>query len=90
VCRQNNTETTLDTNVLVATPFARLGFVMNATGTSVTFYSADAAVGSITTNIPTAPTRAFSFMPGSIVKSLGTTSRSLYVDAYSYALPCAR
>jgi hypothetical protein len=64
--------------------------VVNAAGTSVTFYSGGIAVGSITTNIPTTATRALTFMPGSIVKSIGTTSRSMYVDAYNYLLPIGR
>jgi hypothetical protein len=90
VTRANSVETTLDTNSVAAVTYTALSFTVNAAGTSVTFYIGGTSVGSITTNIPTGSARKLTFLPGLILKSLGTTSRSVQVDAYTYLQAVSR
>jgi hypothetical protein len=90
VTRSNGTESTLDTNVTATAAFQRLAFVVNGAASLVTFSIAGTTVGTISTNIPTGVSRALTFLPGQIVKSVGTTSRSLIVDAYRYLIPTSR
>lgn len=80
VTRSNSVETAANSNVaVVANTWYRLTVEVNAAGTSVTFYVNGTACGTITTNIPTAAGRQTGWGHG-IIKSAGTTSRSLDVD----------
>lgn len=91
VTRANSVESTVDTAITATAAFQTLGFTVNAAGNSVQFYVAGVAAGApITTNIPTGTARLLTFLPGMILKSLGTTSRALIVDAYSYLMALAR
>lgn len=79
----SSTTTTQDTGITASTSFVRLGWVLNAGGTSVQAYVNGVAVGSpVTTNIPSSTT-ALNFQ-WIIVKSAGTNDRKLIVDAYKY------
>jgi hypothetical protein len=88
VTRSNSVETTVDTTIAAAAAtWVKFGFTVNTAGTSVQFYINDVAVGAaITTNIPTGASRKLTYLPGLIIKSAGTTSRSLLVDRYGYIL----
>lgn len=78
----NSARTQGDSNIPATTSFTRLRFVVNAAGTSVTFFIGNANAGTITTNIPTTTARVCGPI-FKIEKSNGTTSRSLEVDYYS-------
>lgn len=88
VTRSNSTESTVDTGVAaVAATWVKFGLRVNMAGTSVQFYVDDVATGAaITTNIPTGASRLLTYLPGFIIKSAGTTARSLLVDRYAYIL----
>jgi hypothetical protein len=88
VCRSNSVETARDTNVLVvAATWVKLGFTVNTAGTSVQFYIDDVAVGAaVTTNIPTGASRLLTYLPAFVLKSAGTTSRSLLLDRYGFVM----
>ncbi len=80
VTASNSVRTTVDSGVPVtAGAWVRLEAVVNASGTSVTYYINDASVATIATNIPTAAGR----VTGSrilLLKSAGTTARTVSVD----------
>lgn len=82
VCRSNNTETAVDTGVTpVADAFQRFEIIVNAAGTSVSFFIDGVQVGgAVTTNIPTGASRVTGY--GAMgLKSAGTTSTSAgYID----------
>lgn len=82
VCRNGGTETAIDTGVAAAASWTKLGFTVNAAGTSVEFFINGTSVGTITTNIPTASTTTG--QPINVIKSVGTTSSVTEVDAYWY------
>lgn len=73
--------TPINSNVAASTDFVRLGWVMNAAGTSVEFFINGVSIGVQTLTIPTTTALYFQW---SITKSAGTTSRTLTVDAYKY------
>lgn len=77
------TTTTSSTAVPIATWF-RLTMIANAAGTSISWYLNDVLIGTNTTNIPTASGRSTKVAQCQILKSAGTTSRSVYVDAYAH------
>lgn len=82
VCRSNSTESTLDTNTAADTSWHTFEFEVNAAASSVEFFIDGSSVGTIATNIPSGAGRTTGFIPASIVKSAGSTARSLSVDAY--------
>ena len=76
-CTSGGTTTSEDTGVVAGTSFTKLGFTVNAAGTSVQAYVGGASKGSpCTANIPTA---GVNFEWG-IVKSAGTTAVFMLVD----------
>lgn len=83
ICTANastRTKTTTGTAVS-ATGFVKLGIQVNAAGTSVDFFINGTNVGTITTNIPTGT----AFGTGTkIIKSAGTTARTVIVDYFKY------
>jgi hypothetical protein len=81
VCRNSGTSTAVNTNVyLSANNYYNLNYVVNADGTSVTFYIDSTTVGTITTNIPTAALTASI----GIASTSGYNSKVLYVDWFAY------
>jgi hypothetical protein len=66
---------------VTATQWYLLEAEVNAAGTSVTYYVDGASVVTHSTNIPTGTTRSSNWTAG-LTKSLGTTTRTLAVDAY--------
>jgi hypothetical protein len=80
VTRNNNTETrtAVGSNV-VAAQYYRLQIVVNATGTSVNFIIDGTTVATHTTNIPSTNTRRAG-AGHNIIKSVGTTARTIEVD----------
>ena len=78
---------TTTTSVVTAGAWTRLRIEVNASGTSVTFYVNGTLVATHTTNIPTwvSPSnpRAFN-VKQSIVKTIGTTTRSVFCDYFGY------
>lgn len=81
VTRANDTETATDTGVTVAaSTWYRLEIDINAAGTSASCTIDGTAAGTNTTNIPTAAGRELGFIPGSIIKSAGTSARTLSLD----------
>lgn len=83
-CTNASTTTARDSGVAAsASVFQRLGFIINSAGTSVQGQINGVNVGApITTNIPAISTKhLFQWL---IVKSAGTNSRRLYLDAYKY------
>lgn len=80
VTRANGVETASDSGVaVVAGTIARLGIVINAAATSVTFTIDGTTVATNTTNIPTGAGRQTGLV-WSIIKSAGTTNRRLDID----------
>lgn len=80
VTRSNNVETADDSGVaLVANTPVKLGFVVNAAGTSVAFSVNGSVVQTHVANIPTGTARATA-MSQEIAKSAGTTARTLLLD----------
>jgi hypothetical protein len=78
----NSTRTTVTTGTVVSastTTFTTLEIKGNANGTQVDFYIDNNLVGSSTTNIPTLSTDYF-FIGASIIKTAGTTARTLLID----------
>lgn len=76
-------ETSLDTGVtVVASTWYYLEMEVNAAGTSVEFFIDEVSVGTIATNLPVG-TGFGLFVNGHIMKLVGTTSRNVYVDAFS-------
>jgi len=88
-CTKASTTTTSDTGIAVAgATWVRLGFVLNSAGTSVQAYINGVAAGTpITTNIPAATT-ALNFQ-WLIIKSAGTGSFNLDIDAYKFQIALA-
>lgn len=81
VARDNGSETTSNTSSApVANTWYRMEIVINAAGTSASFYIDGAAVGSALTALPTGATETLGVLAGSIVKSAGTTARTLDID----------
>lgn len=84
VCRSNSVETgsTLDTGIaVVAGTWYTLKAVVNAAATSVQFFINGTSVGTITANIPTGGgSRVVGWHPAMLLKSAGTTARTVDVD----------
>jgi hypothetical protein len=77
----NGSTSSADSGVTVAAgTWYRLEAEVNRAGTLVTYFINGSRVGSISTNIPTGTSRGTGFMIY-ILKSAGTTSRTLYCDS---------
>lgn len=82
VCNvSDGTETTADTGITADTGWHTWEFQINALATSAEFFIDGASVATISTNLPTA-NDILALCPATIVKSAGTTGRSLFLDAY--------
>lgn len=88
VCRASNTESTLDTNVATDFVFHTFEAEVNADASSVEFFIDGSSKGTITSNIPVEPDNV-TFMPATIRKTLGSTSRQMDIDAYWYIMDFA-
>lgn len=87
VAREFGSETTLDTNIAATSVWHTFEFEVNAAGSSVEFFIDGSSVGTITSgNIPTGQSNLTTFAPAIIKKSLGSTSRSMDLDAYWYII----
>jgi len=85
-CSASSSITSVDTGVAVTAAWTKLGFVLNAAGTSVQAYINGVAVGTpITTHIPTS-SLLFQWF---ILKSAGTSSINLDIDAYKLQIVLA-
>lgn len=83
ISRAGGSQTTLDTGVAVAAnTWQKLGFVVNAAGTSVEFFIDGVSVGTISTNVATVASREGAW----ILKSAGTTARLLQLDYWLSAI----
>jgi hypothetical protein len=87
VTRANSVETATDSTIaVVAGTNYWLECVVNAAGTQVEFYINGVLRATHNTNVPTGTTRSFGLLPASIVKSAGTTARSVEIDDYYFDL----
>lgn len=80
VARNNNSETATNFSTApVTSGWQRLTIIVNAAGTSAEFFINGTSVGTVASNIPTASGRetAIGF---SIIKTAGTTARTLLMD----------
>jgi len=84
VTSDNSTRTLTTTSVAVTTTWTKLRIEINAAATSVTFYVNDSLVATHITNIPTFANSRFLIMKQQIVKTAGTTNRSVYCDYLLY------
>ena len=84
VTSDNSTRTLTTTSVAVTTTWTKLRIEINAAATSVTFYVNDSLVATHTQNIPTFANSRFLIMKQQIVKTTGTTNRSVYCDYLLY------
>jgi hypothetical protein len=86
----DGTETTTDTGVTVtASTWYKLEIIVNTAGTSVEFLIDDVSVATNTTNIPTG-TGFENFHSDHIMKLVGTTQRTVYLDACGILVTVAR
>lgn len=83
ICRQSSTSTTNNTASTVDTNFHHYKIAVNAAATSVSFYidGAEVTNSPITTNIPSTTGQEVGAI-FSIIKSVGSTSRSFTMDWY--------
>jgi hypothetical protein len=79
VCRNNNAESVCNTGIAATTAWIRIGVVVNSAGTSADFRTGGVSRCQVASNIPITTARATAFGSG-ILKSLGTTSRSVDLD----------
>lgn len=85
VTASNSTRTfTTTATAVAAATWVRLTIIINAAGTSVTFYINGTSVGTHATTIPTASGRAVG-IGALLIKSIGTTARTVDYD-YAVAL----
>lgn len=86
VARTNNSETATNFSTApVTSGWQRLTIIVNAAGTTATFYINGVSVGTVSSNIPTASGRETAIGFG-IIKSAGTTARTLLVDYVNCAI----
>jgi hypothetical protein len=86
----NASQTTADSGVTVAAgSWYRLGVEVSRNASEVAFFINGAKVASIATNIPSGDSRGTGFMTY-ILKSAGTTSRTLIVDSVMVHQECSR
>ncbi len=88
VVRQASTETAADTGVAPSTTeFQNLEWYVNDDADEITFYIDGTLVATVTTNIPSVDEfQNLGFMPINIVKSAGTTLRSVELDYFGYEI----
>ena len=84
VTRSNSTETATDTNVAADTNWHTYEADINAGATSVQFWIDGTSVGTNSTNVPTGTGREVTMIPLNLIKSAGTTARTVQLDAYWY------
>lgn len=87
VTRSNSVETVASGGTAGApsTSFQKLGILINAAGTLVTFYLDDVSMGTSATNIPTAAGRETGIGGAFITRTAGTTTaRSFSIDYYRW------
>jgi hypothetical protein len=85
VTRRNGSETTASGGTAAAptTSYKKLGILVNAAGTLVTFFIDDVSMGTCATNIPTGAARATGFGGAFITRTSGNANtRSLYADYF--------
>lgn len=80
VCRANAVETTASTGVAFGTEWQRLEIEVSPAANQARFWINGALVATITSNIPSGASRQTGVLPLSIVKSAGTTSRTVRLD----------
>lgn len=86
----NGSQTTADSGITVAAnTWYRLRIEISRTASNAVFFINESQVASITTNIPSGDSRGTGFMTY-ILKSAGTTSRTLIVDSVMLFQECAR
>lgn len=86
----NGSQTTADSGVTVsANSWYRLGVEVSRNASEATFFINGSRVASIATNVPSGDSRGTGFMTY-ILKSAGTTSRTLIVDSVLVFQECAR
>lgn len=79
VARANNAETTTNSSIAASTSWVLLRIVVNAAGTSAEFFVNGTSAGTVASGLPTASGRDTAPCI-SIVKSAGTTARTMDVD----------
>lgn len=80
----SSVRTFTDTGVAVsAGAWVKLEILINAAATSVEFFINNVSVGTISTNIPSGISKAM-IINNQILKTIGTTSRNLYMDYVAY------
>ena len=84
VTSDNSTRTLTTTSVAVTTTWTKLRIEINADATEVKFYINDNLVATHTQNIPKFSNSRFLIMKQQLVKSAGTTNRSVYCDYLLY------
>ena len=84
VTSDNSTRTLTTTSVAVTTTWTKLRIEINAAATEVKFYINGTLVATHTQNIPTFANSRFLIMKQQLVKSAGTTNRSVYCDYLLY------
>lgn len=90
VARTNNSETATNFSTApVTSGWQKLRIVVNAAGTSATFYINGTSVGTVSSNIPTASSRETA-IGASIIKSAGTTARTLLMDYVAWQITLNR
>lgn len=90
VARNNNSETATNFSTgPVTTGWQKMKIVVNAAGTSAEFFINGTSVGTVTSNIPTASGRETS-IGASIIKSAGTTARTLLMDYLAWQIALNR
>lgn len=90
VSRNNNSESVVNSSVApVTSGWQKMRIVVNAAGTSVEFFINETSIGTITSNIPTASGRETA-LGASIIKSAGTTARTLLMDYLAWQITLNR
>lgn len=80
------TKTVISSVTVTAGQWYNLRILVNAAGTSVRYFIDNVLVATHTTNIPTATGRETSAVNVTMVKSVGTTSRTWDLDVYEWRL----
>lgn len=85
VAINNSSETaTNSSSTPAANTWYRVKVEVNAAGTLATFYVNDVSIGTVASNIPTAAGHEVGILAGQIVKSAGTTARTIELDYVSF------
>lgn len=90
VARNNNSETATNFSTTpVTSGWQKLRIVVNAAGSSAEFFINGVSVGTVASNIPTAAGRETA-LGASIIKSAGTTARTLLMDYLAWQITLNR